>query len=362
MATPPRGAVVAGVISVALVAAVLLGEPPNDGAPLDPRSDGPLGTSALVSLVEELGGRADLSVGLPRAGDDVALLLSDRLDEDQTADVLRWVRDGGTLVVMDPGSSLAPAGVIPGDPLDTADLERGYCTLDALEGVEVVDGGAAARYDADGAYGSCLGSRDFAFVVATEEGAGDIVAIGGASFATNDQLAKDDNAVLAAGLLVPEPGTTVRFVDPPLPAGGGDRSLYDLVSAGVRRGGIQLGLAFLVYAMWRAVRLGRPVREHQAVEIAGAELVGAAGRLLERGRSPGAAAEVLREGLRRPVRARLGVSAHAPSGALAQVVADRAGIELAQAQAAVGEDPVTTEDELVAVARAIASVHQEVLR
>jgi hypothetical protein len=56
------------------------------------------------------------------------------------------------------------------------------------------------------------------------------------------------------------------------------------------------------------------------------------------------------------------VSAHAPPGALAQVVAERAGIDLAQAQAAVGEDPVTTEDELVAVARAIASVHQEVLR
>jgi hypothetical protein len=321
-----------------------------------------LGTSALVSLVEELGGRVELSVGLPDQGDDVALLLSDRLDEDQTGEVLRWVRGGGTLVVTDPGSSLSPAGVIPGDPLDTADVERGFCTLDALDGVEVVDGGAAARYDANGAYGSCLGSRDFAFVVATAEGDGDIVAIGGAAFATNDQLAKEDNAVLAAGLLVPDAGTTVRFVDPPLPAGGGDKSLYDLVSHGVRRGGIQLGLAFVLYAVWRAVRLGRPVREDQPVEIAGAELVGAAGRLLERGRSPGAAAEVLRAGLRRPLRARLGVATHAPSEALAQVVAERTGLGLAQARAAVGEDPVTTEDELVAVARAVASVHQEVLR
>lgn len=357
-----RGAVVAGCVGAGLLAVALLGGSPNDGPPLDPRSDGPLGTSALVSLLQGLGADVELSVGLPDSQDDVALLLADRLDEDQTDEVLAWVRAGGTLVVTDPSSSLTPPTVGAVSPLEPEDLDRGICTLEALDGVEVVDGGAAARYDTGLADASCLGSRDFAFVVASAEGAGTVVAIGGAAFATNDRLAEEDNAVLAAGLLAPEARTTVRFVDPPLPAGGGDKTLYELISDGVRRAGVQLGLAFVLYAAWRAIRFGRPVRETLPVEIAGSELVGATGRLLERGRSPGAAAEVLRERLRRALRARLGVTEQVDHEDLAQTVADRAGVDLPQARAAVGDHPVTTDDELVAVARAVASVHQEVLQ
>ena len=356
-----RGAVVAGCVGVGLLAVALLGDQPNDGPPLDPRSDGPLGTSGLVSLLNELGADVELSVGLPDTQDDVALLLSDRLDEEQADDVLAWVRGGGTLVVTDPSSPRVPPVFGGVDAPGLEDLDRGICTLDALDGVDVVDGGAAVRYDSGEGYATCLGSRDFAFVVASAEGSGDIVAVGGAAFVTNDRLAEEDNAVLAAGLLAPNPRTTVRFVDPPIPAGGGDKTLYELISDGVRRAGLQLGIAFVLYAAWRAIRLGRPVREDLPVEIAGSELVGAAGRLLERGRSPGAAAEVLREGLRRGLRARLGVPANAAPDALAQVVAERAGVDLQQARAAVGDDPVSTDDELVAVARAVASIHQEVL-
>jgi hypothetical protein len=359
---PSRGAVVAGSVGAALLAVALLGGSPNDGPPLDPRSDGPLGTSALVSLLERLDADVELSVGLPDRGDDVALLLADRLDEDQTDEVLAWVRAGGTLVVTDPGSSLAPATFGGVNPLDPEDVERGICSLPALDDVHVVDGGTASRYDTGRAYGSCLGSRDFAFVVATAEGAGDVVAVGGAAFVTNDRLAHEDNAVLAAALLAPAARTSVRFVDPPLPAGGGDKTLFELISDGVRRAGFQLGLAFVLYAAWRAIRLGRPVPETQPVEIAGSELVGATGRLLERGRSPGAAAEVLRERLRRALRARLGVAALADHEALAHAVAERSGVDLQQARAAVGDHPVTNDDELVAVARAVASVHQEVLQ
>lgn len=360
-----RGVVVAGCVGAGLLAVALLGRPPNDGPPLDPRSDGPLGTSALVSLLEGLGAEVELSVGLPDGRDDVALLLADRLDEEQTDAVLTWVRQGGTLVVTDPSSSLVPpslGAIDPLAPVDPEDLERGICTLDALAGVEVVDGGAATRFDTGLGHGTCLGSRDFAFVVATAEGDGDVVAVGGAAFATNDRLAEQDNAVLAAGLLAPAPGTTVRFVEPPIPAGGGDKTLYELVSDGVRRGGLQLGIAFVLYAAWRALRLGRPVREDQPVAIAGSELVSATGRLLARGRSPGAAAEVLREGLRKALRARLGVPVHTSPDDLAHLVAERSGLDLERALAAVGDHPVTTDDELVVVAQAVSSVHQEVLR
>ena len=122
-------------------------------------------------------------------------------------------------------------------------------------------------------------------------------------------------------------------------------------------------IVFLVYAAWRAVRLGRPVPETQPVEIAGSELVGAAGRLLERGRSAG----TVGGGAPRPPATIGGQRASAfrpsaPPSTLAEVIVDRTGadpevVRLADRR----RSPSRSDDELVAVARAVAKVHQEVL-
>ena len=354
------------VIGVAVVAGLLLvlvisGGPANRDAPLDPRSDAPLGTSALVTLLERLGAHVDLSTGLPSRGDEIGLLLDDRLDEDQTVSLKAWVRAGGRLVVTDPRSSFVPASVDQEDPSSPDTLAPGYCTLVAFDDVQAVAGGAAVRFDARAGDGSCFGTPSGAFVVHQTLGRGDIVAVGGAAFLTNDLLDEEDNAVLAAALLAPSVATAVRVVEAPLPAGGGEKSLGDLVGGGVRRAGLQLALAFVLYAIWRSIRLGRPVSDEQAVEIAGSELVSATGRMLERGKAPAAAAEVLRSGLRRSLRARLGVPTDAPNAVLVQVVATRSGIDPEQVRLAVGDHPVSTDAELVVVARAVASVHQEVL-
>src|SRR5690606_5891721 len=155
------------------------------------------------------------------------------LTAEQETEVEQWVRRGGTLVVTDPGStftppvSFAPPPLAEGDDVEAVRPER--CDVDALADVQEVNGGALVRYRTDGATGQCFSNRDGAFVVVTEEGDGEIVSIGGAAFVTNDLLGDVDNAVLAAALLAPEPGTAVRFVDAPLPAGGGDKTLADLV-------------------------------------------------------------------------------------------------------------------------------------
>ena len=98
------------------------------------------------------------------------------------------------------------------------------------------------------------------------------------------------------------------------------------------------------------------------VEIAGSELVSATGRLLEHSRAPGESSEVLRDQLRRELRVRYGVPPSAPLENLIALVADRSGLDPARVATAIGDGPVTSEAELVAVARAVASVHQEVLR
>jgi hypothetical protein len=359
-----RALVVVAITAGLVLAALAGGAPGTDGPPLDPRSDGPLGTSALVSLLDDLGAAVDLSPGLPDAGDDVALLLEDSLDDGQLEAVLAWVREGGRLVVTDPSSRLLPplAAADLRESLATGPVERGVCSIDALADVDEVEGGAAVRYDTVGADGTCLGTADAAFVVLLRLGAGTVTGVGGAAFLTNDVLATRDNAVLAVSLLAPAPGTSVRVVEAPLPAGGGDDTLVDLVPDGVRRLLLQLAVAFGLYALWRGIRLGRPVPERQPVEVAGSELVRATGRLLSRGGAPGPAADALRQGLRRRLRPRLGIPADASAESMVEAVVARSPLDAELVRTALDDRPVTSDAELVAVARAVSSVHQEVLR
>lgn len=361
---PPRGLVVGMcVLAGLLVVAMVRGRPGRDGPPLDPRSDGPLGTSALVSLIEGLGGEVDLSVGLPGAGDDAALVLQDRLDEGQADDLAAWVRAGGRAIVTDPASPFTPRFEPPGLDEQQRTVDPETCTIDALAEVDAIEAGAAGRYDVAESDALCFGSRaDGAFVVSWTEGRGTWVAIAGAAFVTNDLLDERDNAVLAAALLVPTDGTVVRFVEPPVPAGGGDKTLADLVPVGLKRGLLQLAMAFVLYALWRAIRLGRPVLDEQPVELEGSALVSATGRLLSRTRSPGVAADTLRADLRHALRARLGVPATADHATLARLVAERSGVEVERVLEAVDDRPVRSDAELVAVARAVSSIHQEVLQ
>ncbi len=363
---PNRGTVVAVAIGAALLlGAVIGGRPGQDGPPLDPRSDGPLGTSALVSLLDDLGADVDLSVGLPTGDDDIALVLQDRLDQEQTTALEGWVAAGGTLVVTDPGSSLTPPLAEPDLLGGTEPVEPGRCTIDALRDVGEVEAGAAVRYDVGDGDGddTCFDDSDGgAYVVAYGLGAGEVVAVGGAAFVTNDLLDEADNAVLAATLLVPSGSGTVRFVEAPIPAGGGDKTLAELVAPRVKRALAQLGVAFVLYAAWRAIRLGQPVAEGQPVEVAGSELVSAIGRLLGRTRGAGAAAETVRAALRRRLRARLGATVDLPVDALVEMTAARTGVDASTARTALGEQPVRTEDELVAVVQAAARINQEVPR
>jgi len=359
-----RGVLIMSGVALALLTAALLGgRPGRDGPPLDPRSDGPLGTSALVAVLRELGARVDLSGGLPDPADDVALLLSDRLDADQRDRLDEWVRAGGTLVVTDPVSPFMPLPAATGleDPVGV--VTPGACSIAALAGVGPIDAGAGIRLTASEVDDVCFGDRrDGALIVTRSVGGGEVVAVGGAAFVTNDLVGNHDNAVLAVTLLAPTAHTDVRFVEAPLPAGGGDQTLSDLVSAEVKRMLAQLAVAFLLYSAWRAIRLGKPVADAQPVEVAGSALVRAIGRMLARTRAPGVAAEWLRASLRRTLRTHLAVPPEVPAATLAEIVSTRTGVPLDVAVVAVGEHAVTTDSELVAVARAVASIHEELSR
>lgn len=349
----------AGLAVAVLAGALLVGPPAEDGEPLDPTSSGPLGTLGLVRTLEALGADVTTLTGAPGDSTDVALVLGDRLGEDRQEGVLDWVRDGGTVVVADPSSPLIQVPV-SGEVVDPRQ-DAGGCGIDALAAVEelAVEG-----------VGFGLGPRDrgcltdaggASFAVASPLGDGTVVAVGGAAVWVNEHLDDADNAVLASALLAPATGTRVAILLPPL-VGGGTVSLTDLVGDGVKQGLLQLGLAFLLYALWRGRRLGPPVVEPQPVELAASGLVVAVADLLQHGHHHGRAGDVIGDDVRRVIAERLGMPATAPPADVAEVAARRTGLERERLLALMTPAPGGGDDHLVALAADAHAVTEELSR
>jgi hypothetical protein len=350
-----------------LAVVIALGGDGSADEPLDPRSHARLGTSALVALIDELGTDVAVTDRLPDRETDVFLLLTDLLDDDQHDALAAWVRSGGTLVVVDPGSVFAPPrqriffdaedlpGSAGGSVCDIAPLDD----LDVW-GVQPRRGGVVYEVPLASA-SSCLGDGDGAYIVATSRGAGAVVAIGGSGMVVNAALAEGENAAVMAALVAPRPDVDVAVLRPGPVAGSGERDLVDLISPNVRRALVQLVVAFVVYALWRARRLGAVVREPQPVAVAGSELVVARGSLLDRTRSPQRAAELLRGDLRRALAEHLGVPVDAPPDVFAAVAAQRIGVDAARVARVLGPEPIGDDDQLVALTREIDAIRHAVL-
>jgi Domain of unknown function (DUF4350) len=349
------GLLVAGI----LVAAVVGSRRADQGLPLDPDSPGPNGTKALVETLRELGARVSVS-SEPPSGPGTALLLADDLSERRRGHLLDWVRQGGTLVVADPSSRLTRVDAIGGTRIGLLDAElEPRCSLPAMRDVRRVSapGGVVFRVPA-GAQG-CFPRDRGSWLVAQPTGAGTVVRLGGASALVNQQIGMADNAVLVADLLSPTPGPEAVVLRPP-PPGAGSKSLGELVAPRVKLALLQLVVAFLLLALWRSRRLGRPLTEPTAVRIPGSELVVAVGNLLRRAHHQGQAAALLAGDLRRTLTERLGLPAATPPEQVATTVAARTGIDRERVLAALEPSTPRDEAELVALGQAIDAIRTEV--
>lgn len=335
----------------------------TDGEPLDPRSTGPLGARALVLLLERFGAQVDVS-GDVAGRHTTAVLLVDQLGEGPRRRLRQWVEAGGTLVVADPMSGFAPA-LAPGDAGlfgDGGDDEgtrlRPRCPLPALEGVSTIDVPGAVPLRLGGGGTGCFPVADGSYLVARPSGRGTVVALGGGGPFVNRQLDQADNSVLAVRLMAPLGGERVVVLGPSAP-GSGRQGLSDLISRRVKDGLWQLLVAFGLFALWRARRLGRPVLEPQPVQLAGSELVGAVGNLLQQARRRDQAAAMLRAQLRRSLGERLGLAVDAPPEVMAEAAAG-AGLQAAEVAAALASTPVPDDAALVRLAQSVESLRKEV--
>ena len=357
---------VVGLVAV-LVLVVLLGGDPNQqtGDPLAADATGPRGAKGTVELLRELGAEVVTDEVVPGPGSNTALLLQDRLDDDQRDELVDWIEDGNTLVVADIGSPLTPRAVSDLSLLGVGDPTIGpdACDIDQLDEVGVLSPGDGARFEIPDGTASCYGDDEVGYVIEAEVGDGRLFAVGGVGPFTNERLDQEDNAVLVAQLLAPEPSEArVSFLDPYAgqDAGEGDEALADLLPRRVSMALLQLAIAFVAYAWFRARRAGLPVVEPQPTTLAGSELVAAVGELRQQEKAPERSAAILREDLHRTLSRRLGLSPDAPVEELV-AVAERAGADPERLRSVLAGPPVTDGDDLTRLAREIDLTRQEVL-
>ena len=317
----------AAVLAV-IVALALIAGPSNPATPLSPTSTAADGTKALVLLLQSLG--VNVTTGAAtQAGDGPALLLDDRLNDADRDSLIHWVDAGHTLVLTDPGSSLADA-----TPVDVvgfslrlkggSKIPLGDCPLTSLANVGLIEPGPSQLLQSGPGRDSCFVVSGASILQARAEGQGSIVVLGGPDIWTNAYLGKADNSVLAADLLAVSGGGSVTLLGSSR-VGGGQSHLLGLVSPHVWELIWQLVIAFVLLAIWRSRRLGRPVQEGVPVIIPASELVVARGNLLQEGRHRDQAAAIMRRNFERAARIRLGVPNGAPPASLAEAIAQTTG-------------------------------------
>lgn len=162
-------------------------------------------------------------------------------------------------------------------------------------------------------------------VVREEPGGRRVSVLGSSEPFTNAHIGDEGNAALVLGLLGRHP-SLVWYLPSPADVPPGDRrSLLALLPAGVRFAVVQVGVAVLVAALWRARRLGPVVSEPLPVVVPAGETVVGHGRLYLRARARDRAAAALREASRHRLGSGLGLPRAAPTAALVEGVAARGG-------------------------------------
>ena len=119
-------------------------------------------------------------------------------------------------------------------------------------------------------------------------------------------------------------------------------------------------LMLLVLALWRARRLGRPVREPLPVSVRGAETLLGRARLYQRAKATATSLETLRQTLRPRIAEGLGLPPTADPQTLADAVTARLGGDPEKVADALADAWPTTEKAMLRHARMLHRIHDEV--
>ncbi|TLQ45574.1 DUF4350 domain-containing protein [Streptomyces marianii] len=297
---------------------------------LDPRSTGPSGSRAVAELLKDGGvttrvvttlGEATAATGpgttLLVAGPD--LLSSSQQDALQKA----MASSGGRSVLLAPGpdsvGTLAP-GTSASTPAPVSAREP-QCTFPAARRAGSADLGGE-RYITDNTLGSdsCYLVNGLPTLLRTDApGTGDTVLLGSPDILYNERLGKEGNASLALQLLSSRPHLVWYLPSLSDGSAAGDDGTRDgrgdghtgigrLIPSGWLWATLQLAVAAVIAAVWRARRLGPLVSERLPAAVRASESTEGRARLYRKANARDRAASALRQATRNRLAPLLGVT------------------------------------------------------
>ncbi|MCX4731719.1 DUF4350 domain-containing protein [Streptomyces sp. NBC_01363] len=304
---------------------------------LDPRSADRYGSRAVAELLKERGVTVHVVTTLDDAtawvGPDTTLLVAspNLLAPHQQSELRAATENSAGRTVLLAAGPPSVRTLVPGVTAESAgpvSPRAPECSLPAARSAgDVETGGLRYASDGPGTIG-CFPSGGLPTLLLVEQGAGDTVLLGSPDLLLNDRLANQGNASLALQLLGSRPhliwylpsladssGATEN-------GGTGDdgapdnRSFADLIPRGWLWGTLQLALAAVLAAIWRARRLGPLVSERLPVAIRASESTEGRARLYRKTNARDRAADSLRSATRTRIAPLIGISprnAHSPS-------------------------------------------------
>jgi hypothetical protein len=355
-----RWPAIAALAVIAAGALIALLQPPAATAVLDPNGTDASGGHALADLLTARGQhvlRTDVPQHAATGIRALELVTNpDLLSHRQLEQVARFP---GDILLVDPDPAALTA-LAPDISITNADYLRVIkpdCALRQAAAAGDVYLGGSMLLTADPAAQGCYRTADGYGLVSYDDGTRTIYVLGTSTPLTNGYLAERGDAALGMNLLsdateivwlVPSPGNA-----PPLNGSGsgngngpGTSSFFSLVPWPVYLIAIQLAIAVVLAALWRARRLGPLVPERLPVIVRAAETVEGHGRLYQSLRARDGAAAKLRAATTSAI-ARL-TDAH--TAASPDEIAARTGQTPAEVSTLLDGPPPKTDEALVTLA------------
>ncbi|WP_413753479.1 DUF4350 domain-containing protein [Streptomyces sp. R-74717] len=333
-----RGLLLALLVLVAAGIALATMRSGDQHGRLDPRSADRYGSRAVAELLKERGVSVHVVTTLDeataQAGPETTLLVaSPNLLTPHQQSELRATTDhsAGRTVLLAAGPPSVDT-LVPGVRAESAGpvaTRAPQCSLPAARSAGDVETGGF-HYASDGLDNTiaCFPSNGLPTLLLVEQGPGDTVLLGSPDLLYNARLGNQGNASLALQLLGSHPHLVwylPSLTDTSAAAENGgdggdgahdDRSFVDLIPRGWLWGTLQLALAAVLAAIWRARRLGPLVAERLPVAIRASESTEGLARLYRRANARDRAADSLRAATRTRIAPLIGVSppdAHSPA-------------------------------------------------
>jgi hypothetical protein len=363
-------AIAAIVVLAGIAVALLAPRPAPPSGYLDPDSTQPTGTRALADLLSARGTQvvrvasAASAAATVRQGASTIVVTSPSLLNPQQLREIANAR--AALVLIEPTRGaltvLAPAITLVGQaPVGPVDPQ---CALRVATLAGDADLGGPDLRLADGTDGiTCYPGSGGAFFAQYGEGASQVTALSSGAPLQNQHLAELGNAALALNLLSGR-GRVAWLVPTasgrPIASARAPASLTSLVPLGAYLVAVELGVALLLAAAWRARRLGPLVAEQLPVVVRAAETTEGHARLYQAVRAREQAAQSLRRAVIGRLTPALGLAPETGADAIASAIASRTRLSPEQVHRLLFGPAPVNDAQLVSLADDLDAMEREV--